>query len=215
MDTPNNKPIAEMSSAELKELLAQKEKEEHKEAQKRKNEYADEKNDFLHGTRIAFEGVKESLQQLKEGTIKRAEELNVQKYETEGKEVKEAKSFELKDDKIKIVVETQERFDFTDEAIVHINAIKDIFRAKFADRNKGFYNLLDGLLMRNSKGEYDPKLLTKIRRQVRELGDEALIAEVDKLTDCQTVSGTSKYVRLYVRNDKNRWQDVSLNFASM
>src|SRR5690606_9528184 len=101
------------------------------------------------------------------------------------------------DDTLKVVVDRQERFEFTEEAMVHINAIKDIFKNKFADRNKGLYNILEGLLIKGSKGEYDPKLLAKARKQVRELGDDNLIAEFDKLDDCQRVTGTASYCRLY------------------
>lgn len=98
---------------------------------------------------------------------------------------------------------------------MHINAIKEIFRDKFEARHKGMYNLLDGLLIKGTKGEYDPKLLAKARRQVRELGDENLISEFDKLEQCQRVVGTSLYCRLYIRDEKLKWQDVSLQFSSL
>ena len=143
------------------------------------------------------------------------ENFNNLKYELEGKPTKEAKSFELKNDKIKIIVESQDRFDFNDEAIVHINAIKDIFREKFENRNKGFYNLLESILIKNAKGEYDVKILTKARKQVRELGDDKLIEEFDKLNDCLIVVGSTKYVRVYTLDEKNKWKDISLNFSSL
>ena len=155
------------------------------------------------------------LSDVKNDTISHSENFNALKYELEDKAVKEAKSFELKNDNVKIVVENQDKFDFNDNAIVHINAIKDIFREKFEARNKGFYNLLDSILMKNSKGEYDAKLLNKARRQAKELGDEALMNEFDKLNDCLVVVGTAKYVRVYTKDDKNRWKDVSLSFSSL
>lgn len=209
-----DKPISEMTASELEAALKEKKAEERKEAEAVKKSYIEEKDRFLNGVEAIFSEYNAGLTELKNNTIVAAEFLNKRKYEIEGKVVRGAKSFELKNDTIKITVETQERFDFTDEAIVHINAIKDIFRNKFQDRNKGLYNLLDGLLIRNGKGEYDPKLLIKIRAAARELGDEGLIGEVDKLYDCQIVSGTSKYVRVYTRDDKGRWKDIPLNFSS-
>ena len=164
---------------------------------------------------MRFKDAQDILEILKKETIVHSENFNSLKYELEGKPVKDAKSFELKNDRIKIIVETQERFDFNDEAIVHIGAIKDIFREKFEARNKGFYNLLDGILIKNSKGEYDAKLLTKARKQVRELGDEKLMEAFDKLNDCLIVVGSAKYCRVYTKDDKNRWRDVSLNFSSL
>ncbi|MFY8187521.1 MAG: DUF3164 family protein [Flavobacterium sp.] len=209
------KPITEMSASEIEQILKLKKAEETQQAAKRKKAYETDKENFLNEVLNRFTEVNGILTTLKNESIVHSENFNKLKYELEGKEMKEAKSFELKNEKIKIVVEAQERFDFNDEAIVHINAIKDIFREKFENRNKGFYNLLDGILMKNTKGEYDAKLLTKARKQVRELGDENLMNEFDKLNDCMMVVGSSKYVRVYTKDDKNRWKDISLNFSSL
>jgi hypothetical protein len=209
------KPITEMTSAELRELAKQKEAKEQSQQIQRKKAYDTDKENFLKEVSTKFTEVKAILLSLKNDTITHSENFNALKYQLEDKAVKEAKSFELKNDFVKIVVENQDKFDFNDTAIVHINAIKDIFREKFEARNKGFYNLLDSILMKNSKGEYDAKLLNKARRQAKELGDEALMNEFDKLNDCLVVVGTAKYVRVYTKDDKNRWKDVSLSFSSL
>jgi hypothetical protein len=209
------KPISEYTAAELKEYLKQKEAAEQDKQIKRKKAFDTDKESFLNEVLNRFTDARAILETLKNETITHSENFNALKYQLEDKAVKEAKSFELKNDNVKIVVENQDKFDFNDTAIVHINAIKDIFREKFEARNKGFYNLLDSILMKNSKGEYDAKLLNKARRQAKELGDEALMEEFDKLNDCLVVVGTAKYVRVYTKDDKNRWKDVSLSFSSL
>lgn len=209
------KTITEMSASEIEAILKQKKADEIRVQNQRKEAYTKDKESFLNKVHHRFNEVQGILSALKTEAIVHAENFNKLKYEIEDKAVKEAKSFELKNDRIKIVVESQERFEFNDEAVVHITAIKDIFREKFENRNKGFYNLLDGILMKNSKGEYDAKLLTKARKQVRELGDDNLIAEFDKLNDCLVVVGSAKYIRVYTKDDKNRWKDISLNFSSL
>ena len=209
------KPLSEYTAAELKEYLKQKEAADQEKQIKRKKAYETDKENFLYEVLNRFTDARAILETLKNETISHSENLNALKYQLEDKAVKEAKSFELKNESIKIVVENQEKFDFNDSAIVHINAIKDIFRAKFEGRNKGFYNLLDSILMKNSKGDYDAKLLNKARRQAKELGDDALMLEFDKLNDCLVVVGTAKYVRVYTKDDKNRWKDVSLSFSSI
>jgi hypothetical protein len=215
MDTMTaQKPAAEMTTAELEELLASKKAEANKEAERRKNDYLKNKNNFLDDLLASFNHYRDGLTDLKKSAINHSENFNRLKYEIDGKSLPNYKSFELKNEKVKVVVDEQERFDFTDEAVVHINAIKEIFKAKFEERNKGMYALLDSILMRNSKGDYDAKLLAKARGQVKKIGDEALTAEFDKLQDCLIVVGTRKYIRVYVRED-NQWQDVSLNFSSL
>ena len=209
------KPISEMTASEIEAFLKEKKASETKQQEIRKKAYETDKENFLNEVATKFTEVKGILLSLKNDTISHSENFNALKYELEDKAVKEAKSFELKNDNVKIVVENQDKFDFNDNAIVHINAIKDIFREKFESRNKGFYNLLDSILMKNSKGEYDAKLLNKARRQAKELGDDALMLEFDKLNDCLVVVGTAKYVRVYTKDDKNRWKDVSLSFSSL
>ena len=209
------KPISEMTASEIEAFLKEKKASETKQQEIRKKAYETDKENFLNEVSTKFKELQTILSDVKNDTIIHSENFNALKYQLEDKAVKEAKSFELKNDNVKIVVENQDKFDFNDTAIVHINAIKDIFREKFESRNKGFYNLLDSILMKNSKGEYDAKLLNKARRQAKELGDDALMLEFDKLNDCLVVVGTAKYVRVYTKDDKNRWKDVSLSFSSL
>lgn len=207
--------VDKLSTAELKELLRQKEAEEQKEILEAKKKYQTEKENFLNDIASKFKEVNQILSILKTEAIEISERLNLKKYDLEGKAAKDTKQFELKNDEIKIIVANQELFDFNDEAVVHINTIREIFKEKFENRNKGMYALLDGILMKNGKGEYDAKLLTKARRQVKEIGDEKLIEVFDKLSDCLVVVGSAKYVRVYSKDDKNRWKDISLNFSSL
>ena len=209
------KPISEMTASEIEAFLKEKKASETKQQEIRKKAYETDKENFLNEVSTKFKELQTILSDVKNDTIIHSENFNALKYQLEDKAVKEAKSFELKNDNVKIVVENQDKFDFNDTAIVHINAIKDIFRAKFEGRNKGFYNLLDSILMKNSKGDYDAKLLNKARREAKELGDDALMEEFDKLNDCLVVVGTAKYVRVYTKDDKNRWKDVSLSFSSL
>lgn len=207
--------INELSAAELEALLNKKRGDERKAQIEARKKYDEDKERFLKHVSDLFVDKREELKRLKDYAIEQAEHFNAQKYILDGKPVKEQKSFELKNETVKVIVEIQERLGFNDEAEVHISAIRDIFKNKFEARSKSFYALLDSILMRNTKGDYDPKLLAKANNQVKKIGDEVLIREFDKLRDCLVVTGTAKYVRLYVRNDRNRWDDVSLQFSAL
>ena len=39
--------------------------------------------------------------------------------------------------------------------------------------------------------------------------------EIEKLDSCQRVVGSSLYCRFYEKNERNKWQDISLNFSSL
>ena len=219
--TPKASPVKsldQMTDAELAaemELRGKKKKSAHLAARAK---FETDKDDFLlHGSR-KFRQLREELRDLKAYTISEANSLYERMYKMNDKVPRETNSFTLKNeaDSVKLTVDGQERLEFTGEAMVHINAIKEIFKEKFAKRNQGLYEILDGLLIKGSKGEYDPKLLAKARNQVRKLGDEILINEFDKLDDCQRVTGTALYCRLYVKNATNKkWEDVSLQFSAL
>lgn len=208
--------LSTLSADELKAELERRNQAEKAEREKQREDFKKDKNDFLKQTASKFKHLNRELKNVKEYTTAGANDLYERMYRMNDKEPKDTKSFSLKneDDTLKVVVDRQERFEFTEEAMVHINAIKDIFKEKFANRNKGLYSILDGLLIKGSKGEYDPKLLAKARKQVRELGDENLIAEFDKLDDCQRITGTASYCRLYTR-ENGKWQDVTLQFSAL
>lgn len=211
------KDLSQLNDEELQAELERRRKEKERIEKAQKKDYEMHKNNFIRNTAKRFEFLNGELKDLKEEVIIEANKLYNRMYEMAGKEPKETKSFSLKseDGSMKLTVDRQERFEFTEEANVHIDTIKKVFRDKFESRHKGFYNILNSLLIKGGKGEYDPKLLAKARKDVRELGDAQLIEEFDKLDECQRVIGSSLYARFYVKDDHGRWQDLSLNFSSL
>lgn len=208
--------LSTLSAEDLQAELERRKSAEKSEREQIRKAFKKDKDDFVKHTASKFQQLHRELKELKEFTMSNANDLYERMYRMNDREPKDTKSFSLKNeaDTMKVVVDRQDRFEFTEEAMVHINAIKDIFENKFAARHKGLYRILNGLLVKGSKGEYDPKLLAKARREVRELGDENLIAEFDKLDDCQRVTGTASYCRTYVR-ENGKYKDVTLQFSAL
>lgn len=209
--------LSTLSADELQAELERRKSSEKKAAEERRKQYEQHKNNFVNNTASRFQELHKELSQLKKDAILGSNKMYERMYEINGKEPKETRSFTLKntEDTVKVVVERPERFEFTEEATVHINTIKDIFKEKFEGRNKKFYNFLNSVLIRGKKGEYDPKLLAKSKKEAREIGDEDLIKEFDKLDECQRVTGISSYCRVYVRSEQGKYQDISLQFSSL
>lgn len=211
------KPAAELTAEEFDAIAKHRKETARTEEEKARKTYEADKDEFITDIVSAFQEQAEKLKGIKERAIGKGNELRERLYRMNGKEPKDQKSFQLKDreDKYKVVIESQERFEFTEEAQVHINAIKELFREKFAGRNKAFFGLFERILMRNSNGDYDAKLLAKARAEVRKIGDDDLQAEFDKLQDCLRVVGSQTYCRVYIKNEQKKWQDVSLNFSAL
>jgi hypothetical protein len=214
-ETQNQNDLSQLTEEQLEAALMAKRNAKKNEQQKIEKAFQKEKEDFLFASVMKFIALSHELSELKNFTITTANKLYSDMFEIQGKEPKEVNTFSLKTDKFKVTVDRQERFEFTEEAAVHIQAIKDILREKFQDRNKGFYNFLESVLMRNSKGDLDPKLLAKGRKQVNEIGDTALIAEFEKLSNCQRVVGSALYCRAYKIDERGKWQDINVQFSSL
>lgn len=209
--------LSNLSLAELEEMLAKKKAEEQAKELKERENFLAEKDLFLDATVAAFCEIHAEMKTLKENTTRRASELYEKMFAMNGKEAKDVNSFTLKNetDTARVVVERQERFEFTEEATVHINTIKDIFKEKFAGESPEMYSLLDHLMMKNMKGDYDPKLLTKVRQQVIKMANPELTKAFEKLTECQRVTATSLYVRAYKKSEVGKWEDITLQFSAI
>jgi hypothetical protein len=207
--------LSQLSAEQLEAALLEKKAAKKTAQEKVEKAFKKEKDDFLLASVMKFIALSHELEGLKNFTITTANKLYNDMFEIQGKEPKAVNTFSLKNEKFKVTVDRQERFEFTEEATVHIQSIKDILREKFQDRNKGFYNFLESILMRNSKGDLDPKLLAKGRKQVNDLGDAALINEFEKLSNCQRVVGSALYCRAYKVDEKGKWQDINVQFSSL
>jgi len=209
--------ISKLSARELKEELAKREQLEKDELNAKRNAYLKDKDDFLFATISKFKSVQNELRELKEVTITEVNKLYKRMYEINNQEPKEQKNITQKSEcgRYKVTAERKDRFEFTDEADVHIDAIKEILKKKFQDRNKGMYEFMDSILMKNGKGDYDPNLLSRAKQKAKKLGYQDLIEELQKLQDCQRVTGTALYCRAYVKDDSGKWKDIVVQFSSL
>lgn len=210
-----NLDLSTLSKEELRAELERRDQEARKEQIAKENAHLKRKKDFLFNTVSRFESYHNELKQLKDFTIIEANKIWNEMYEVQGKEAKEQKQISIKHGDYKITAERREKFEFTDEAAVHIDAIQEIMKQRFETRNKGMYSFFETILMKNNAGDYDPKLLTKAKKKAIELGYDDLIEELEKLQNCLTVNGTAMYCRAYKKNKNGAWKDVVIQFSSL
>lgn len=220
MDTQATQTAPDTSALTVEQLQAaidERRAAEQKEKRERIDRFEKAKDVFVSFTAKDFQEKSKELEALKENTIKQANDLFIEMYAMHDKEVKDQKRFTLSsaDDQFKVEVQRAEHFEFTEEASVHLNTIREIFKNKFEGRNKGFYEFLDTILLKGSKGEYDPKLLAKARLKAKALNDAELMEQFDLLQDCLKVVGSSMYCRCYARDNKGKWQNINVQFSSL
>lgn len=207
--------ISKLSKEELAAELARREQEETKAQQKKVKAHENRKKQFLTKTIAAFETQHKALKELKEYVIRETNEIWNEMYEVNGKEPREQKQISLTMGEYKVTAQRRPKMVFTDEAIVHIDAIRDIMKNKFESKNKSMYSFLDVILMKNGKGDYDPLLLARAKRKAIELGYTDLVNELEKLQNCQRVDGTALYCRAFKKNERKGWSDIVIQFSAL
>lgn len=217
MNEQKNIDLSSLSASEMRAELERREAAEKKEKEAVIKQFETDKETFVNDTVSEFKRLREVLKTVKHTAILNGKKLHDRMWEVYGKEAKEQKQFTLTNKKktAKIVVDNSEKMGFSEESVVAIQAIKDFFKGKFENRSKLIYSLLDALLIKNSAGDYDPKLLTKLRDQVKEINDPELSKHYQLLVDSQVVTGTALYLRVYEVNKNGKMRDIVIQFSAL
>lgn len=208
-------------SEEIKQLeakLAKLRQEEDKKIQKQRAEYENKKADFLNQTINAFKACNRELTTLKNRAFADGAIINNLMYSLYNMKKNDAqKTFKIENEEKtqKVVIERAERLVFTEEAKVGIDLMRSTLKKKFASRNQSMYQIIDKLLSKNAKGDYDPKMVVKLKSFEKQVSDPNFTKAIDILTQSLTVDSTALYVRAYEKNDKGSYEDISLQFSSL
>lgn len=212
------KAIEEYSLEELKAQLKKKENAQKAEQAKKERLYQNERDSYVTDAVAAMKELSEKMSEFKHLAIQKGNELHRQMFDIFNKQEKDLKQFSLisKDGLSKIIIERQERQELDETAIVAIEAIKDVFKRKFSGRNQTMYKILDGILMKNRKGDYDERLVAKLRKYEQDIDDVEFSEALDRLSASYNVIGSATYLRAYTFNvELNRWDDIPMQFSSL
>jgi hypothetical protein len=106
------------------------------------------------------------------------------------------------------------RYDETVE--IGIGLIKEVVRDKFEPRNKGMYAVIDGLLLKGNEGDYDERMVAKLRKHAEAFdNDERFFRALDIISKAYKPAESRMYLRVYRKNDTGKWEDISVNWSRM
>jgi hypothetical protein len=217
METTEKKPISEYTKAELKQHLQELETLEKVEQEAKVKAYEDDKDAFLRSTLNTFLESAKALVALKEICLKEGLSLNERMYRVYDREPKEQKNISLisEDGQKKLEVAYQDKIVLDDSALVGIDMIHEVMEEKYANRNKAMYRAMQILLSRNGKGDYDPKMVIKLKAMSDDIKDERFDKGLKIISDAWRIGGTGTYVRMYQKESDNKWENISLQFSNM
>lgn len=214
------KPIdlTKVSVEELEKVLNQRKQEEKEATEKAQKNYKKKVDAFVKTKVAQMADLSAKMKALKMEILQRGNDLHEEMYEVYGKQPKELKEFSLisEDGMHKLTLQRTERQALDETAEVAISIIKEVFKAKFEARNKGMYEIIDGLLMKNQKGDYDERLVAKLRKYESTVDDKEFSNALDELSKAYYTCGTSTYARAYNKDAKNnKWVYVEMQFSSI
>ena len=207
-----------MSVKELEKHLTEKRASEIAAHDKAKRNYLKKRDIFIRETVTRFMAAKELLTSLKQDALGQGHELYDELHEVYDRKKKDVQSFQLvtEDGKYKLELESCPRGNLDESAQIGIDMIKEVLKAKFQERNKTLYKIIDSVLMRNKKGDYDERLVAKLRKHEEDINDPDFTKGLDIISKAYYVTGTSLYARAYAKNDKTqKWDDISIQFSGL
>ena len=218
MSEVKEKDPTQMTATELKALLAQKEKEERAEMSRKQKAYTARKDEFI-GLMIATASQQhEQLREFKKEVVTRGNELHDLMFEVFGKDPKDLNTFSLisSDGIHRVEIDRAAKQNIDETAEVHIATIKQVFKDKFEIKNKTWFNILETILMKNGKGDYDERLVAKLRKYEDDINDPRFSEALDGLAKAYYVSDTATYARFYKKDaETNKWEGINVQFSSL
>lgn len=202
---------------ELRKQLAEAEAKENQAKRRQEAKYQAEKEAFVNDTVKDFEELNEALIEFKKETFDEAERLQKTMFDLFKVEQKDSKSFSITNENKtrKLTFSKGEVFAFNETAEAGIELLHEVLKNKFEKRNKTMYKIIEKLLSKTKEGDYDPKMLVKLRKFEEDINDPNFSKALDILNNAQEVNSTSKYVRAYNKNENGKWVDITLQFSAL
>lgn len=212
------KNVEDMSAAELREHLAKKEKSEKAAIESKKHEWRKNRDRLVLNIAHKAMEISKEMAAFKADAVINANTLYDSMFSVFGRDAKkERMSFTLttEADDFKVEVAKDNRYKLDETSQAPLQVIKGILKDKFEARNKSMYKLIDDLLSKNTKGEYDDKLVLKLQRHEESINDPRFSEAMDTLRASMKVVDVATYMRVYDKDDQGKWQQIPLNFSKI
>lgn len=208
-----------MSVAELQQLLREKRAQEKKEKAAGVAGYERDRDRYIDKVFGRMEELSAVLRTFKEESVRAGLDLHARMYTAHGRtKRREPDTYSLvsADGTRRITIERHHCCAYDETSTVAIETIREVLRSKFEGRNKGMYGIIDGILMKNRKGDYDERLVAKLRKHETAIGDPAFSEALDLLARAYRPTSSRIYIRAYRKNAPGgRWVDMPMNWSSM
>lgn len=210
--------VETMSAADLKAALKKKLADEKAAKANAKKGYDQLRDSYIETVFTKMEELSAQLRDFKSESVKLGIELHTKMYEALGREPKEgidSYTITSADGLRKVSIERQWRCEYDETSTVAIDTIKAVLRDKFEGRNKSMYKIIDDILSKNGTGDYDERLVARLRKHEEAVDDKRFSEALDILAKAYKPTTSQMYIRAYRRDQGGKWRDLVMNWSAM
>lgn len=207
-----------LSTEELRKLLAAREAKEKNQRKQLREAYDRDRDKYVVDLLAQMEQMGERMRKLKVRSARTGNALHERMYAAYGRAKRRPLdhiSLVSSDGTCKVVIERQHRCAYDETSTVAIDMIKQVLRERFEGRNKAMYAIIDDILMKNRKGDYDERLVAKLRKHEAAMNNRRFSEALAILAESYKPTSSQVYIRGYRKNANGVWQEVPMSWSSM
>jgi hypothetical protein len=211
------KSVAEMSTKELKAMVAEREAAENQEREVKRELYEKDKDDLINALGSRAHGLSVMLKDFKSTAM--TDVLGFRKTLLEYGALKGGDknkgNFEIKNDQFRVSFSSQVKKCFDERSELAEEKLKLFLSTTVKKRDQKLHKLILSLLERNKVGDLDISNIQRLYQMENDFEDTNWKEAIALFKESYKADGTTFYVRFFLKNETNGWDLINLNFSSL
>lgn len=211
--------LTDLSVAELQEILKTKQEEENKVKKQKRLDYEANKEQLINTLGDFACIVRDQMADLKCEAFQQMAKFRLEMLDygdIKGGD-KNKGSFSLKNDNYKIEFSSQVNKCYDERAGLAETKLKEFLASFVKKKDKTAYEMIVGLLERNSKtGDFDQELINRLYKLRDKFQNPLWLEALDMFQESYSPHGTAQYIKFSSKNPTNNsWESIVLDFAKL
>lgn len=212
-----NKPVSELSTEELDQLLQERQKAIKAEKAKREKAYLSAKNQLVNELVHNAQGLNEILREFKEKSFERLKEHYERMKEFGDVRSNNKGNFQLKSDdgEFKVEFSNQVIKEFDERAEMAAEHLNEFLASHVKKRSEADYNMIKGFIEKKND-KFDVSLVGRLFQMEDNYDNPSWKKAIELFKASYVEVDSAQYIRFFQRNAQNdQFETVNLNFASV
>lgn len=212
-----DKKVSDLTSEELKELMAWREKQDQEEKKRQRQYYEEERDRLVDGmVREALE-LNARMATFKQRVITKLEEFRklAKQYGDIRSNSKGGFSLRRSDGEMMVVYERNVKSYYDERADLARDLIMEFLRDMVKKHDKNAYEFIIDLMQKNVKGDFNPVMIAKLVKHEDRYSDERWKKAIGLFKEAYQQNEISMSVSFYEKDAQSKDQHISLSLPSI